>query len=193
MTETTNKQTIFGTANIYLLDKFDLSKLDEEITTKLIDANLLACTDDGTNFEEEKEIYNSSFAGQNGKAVKGFDHVVRAEGKISGTGRLVNQKLLEASLYKKETNSSTKYEVYSVEEGVIADSCYRDVVMVAMNKANDMGTIVLLQNAYNTSLSIETKSAEDGTCKLEFVSHYDLANLDKVPYKVIPLKPVTIA
>lgn len=191
MNKIDKKLTTFGTANIYLTPSFDETKLDEEIGAKLIDANLLAITDDGTNFEEEKEIYTSSVAGVNGKNVKGFQNIVKAEGKISATGRLVNQLLLEASLYKKETNSSTTHDVYGVEEGVIDDSMYKDVVMVATNKNHENGAIVVLHNAYNTNLSIETKSGDDGTCKLEFVSNYSIENINKVPYKIIQLKPAT--
>ena len=147
MNKIDKKLTTFGTANIYLTPSFDESKLDEEIGAKLIDANLLAITDDGTNFEEEKEIYTSSVAGVNGKNVKGLQSIVKAEGKISATGRLVNQLLMEASLYKKEANSSTTHDVYGVEEGVIDDSMYKDVVMVATNKNNENGAIVVLHNA----------------------------------------------
>lgn len=185
-----NKSTLFGTANIYLVPKFDLAQLDTEITSKLIEANLLIITDDGTNFEEEKELHNTSFAGTNEKRVKGLENVVRAEGKISATGRLVNKKLLEASLYAKESNSSEKYDVYRVKEGLIDDSAYSDVVMVGMNKSNEKAQIVVLHNAYNVNLSIETKGSDDGSCKVEFISTYDIENLNKTPYEIITLKEV---
>lgn len=183
-----NKSTLFGTANIYLVPSFGLAQLDTEITSKLIEANLLIITDDGTNFEEEKEIHGTSLAGLNEKKVKGLENIVRAEGKISATGRLINKKLLEASLYSKETNTSTKYEVYRVKEGLIEDSSYCDVVMVGNNKSNEKAQIVVLHNAYNNNLSIETKGSDDGSCKVEFISSYDLADLSKVPYEIITLK-----
>lgn len=186
--DTVNTNTLFGSANIYLVPSFDTESLDTEITSKLIEDNLLVITDDGTNFEEEKEIYSSDLAGFNKKRVKGFENVIKSEGKISATGRLVNKKLLEASLYTKDTNTSTKYDVYSVKEGTIADSQYCDVVMVGVNKANEKAQMIVLHNAYNQNLSIETKSTEDGTCKVEFVSAYNLANLNKVPYKIIDAK-----
>lgn len=186
---TVNSNSLFGTANIYLVPSFDLESLDTEITSKLIEANLLLVTDDGTNFEEEKTIHFTTLAGFNEKRVKGFENVVKAEGKISATGRLVNKKLLEASLYAKESNTSEKYDVYRVKEGLIDDSAYSDVVMVGMNKANEKAQIVVLHNAYNTNLSVETK-IDDGSCKVEFVSAYDYANLNKTPYEVITLKEV---
>ena len=185
-----NKSTLFGTANIYLVPSFDLAQLDTEITSKLIEANLLLITDDGTNFEEEKEIHGTTLAGLNEKKVKGLENVVRAEGKISATGRLVNKKLLEASLYAKESNSSEKYDVYRVKEGLIDDSAYSDVVMVGMNKSNEKAQIVVLHNAYNANLSIETKGSDDGSCKVEFISTYDIENLNKTPYEIITLKEV---
>lgn len=185
---TVQKHTSFGSGLVYLVDSFDVTKLEEEITAKLIDTNLLILTDDGVNFEEEKEIFKTTVAGFNDKRVKGFENIVRAEGKISGTGRVANSKLLQASLYVKETNSSTKYDVYSVKEGVIQDSMYKDVVMVANNKATEKATIVVLRNAYNSNLSIETKGSDDGTCKIEFASTYTIDKLSEVPYKVITLK-----
>ncbi|SCJ00062.1 Uncharacterised protein [uncultured Clostridium sp.] len=187
---TVNSNSLFGTANIYLVPKFDLAQLDTEITSKLIEANLLIITDDGTNFDEEKTMHSTPLAGFNEKRVKGFENITKAEGKISATGRLVNKKLLEASLYVKESNSSEKYDVYRVKEGLIEDSAYSDVVMVGMNKSNEKAQIVVLHNAYNTNLSIETKGSDDGSCKVEFVSAYDYANLNKTPYEIITLKEV---
>ena len=184
--ETVHKNTAFGSGLIYLVDSFDVSSLDTEITSKLIDTNLLLLTDDGVNFEEEKEIFLTQLAGFNEKRVKGYETVVRAEGKISGTGRLVNSKLLEASLYKKQENSSTKYDVYKVEEGII--NSYKDVVMVATNKATEKAQLIILHNAYNSNLSLETKGSDDGSCKLEFASAYDKENLNKVPYEICTLK-----
>lgn len=185
---TVSTKSTFGSANIYLVPSFDLAQLDSEITAKLIEANLLVITDDGTNFEETKEIHSTQLAGFNEKRVQGFENVIRAEGKISATGRLVNKKLLEASLYTKDTNTSTAYEVYSVKEGTIADAQYNDIVMVGVNKAGEKAQMILLQNAYNENLSIETKASDDGTCKVEFVSAYDLGKLNEVPYKIITLK-----
>ncbi|WP_303188421.1 hypothetical protein [uncultured Clostridium sp.] len=187
---TVNKNTAFGSGLIYLVDSFDVAQLDTEITSKLIDDNLLILTDDGVNFEEEKEIFSTQLAGFNEKRVSGYETVVRAEGKISGTGRLVNAKLLEASLYKKEENNSTKYDVYRVEEGIIASDKYKDVVMVATNKATEKAQIIILHNAYNSNLSLETKGSDDGSCKLEFASAYDKDNLNKVPYEICTLKEV---
>lgn len=187
---TVTKNSAFGSANIYLVPSFDVSQLDTEIASKLTEENLLVLTDDGTNFEETKEIHSTQLAGFNEKRVKGFENVIRAEGKISATGRLINSKLLTASLYKKESNTSEKYEVYKVPEGIIDDSMYQDVVMVATNKANEKAQIVVLHNAYNSSLSMETKASDDGTCKVEFVSSYDVANLNKTPYEIITLKEV---
>lgn len=188
LTNTVKNNSAFGSANIYLVPSFDVTQLDTEITAKLIEDNLLVLTDDGTNFEETKEIHSTQIAGFNEKRVQSFENIIRAEGKITGSGRLVNKKLLEASLYTKETNSSTKYEVYSVKEGTIADAQYNDIVMVGVNKAGEKAQIVVLQNAYNANLSVETKASDDGTCKVEFVSAYDLAKLNEVPYKIITLK-----
>ena len=185
-----NDNSTFGSATIYLVPDFDVSQLDTEITTKLIEANLLILTDDGTNFEETKEVHSTQLAGFNEKKVKGFENVVRAEGKISATGRLVNKKLLEASLYTKESNISEKYDVYRVKEGLIDDLSYYDVVMLGMNKSNEKAQIIVLHNAYNSNLSIETKGSDDGSCKVEFVSSYDYENLTKVPYEVVTLKEV---
>lgn len=187
-TNTVSTKSTFGTSNIYLVPSFDVEQLDTEITSKLIEDNLLIITDDGTNFEEEKEIYSDSWAGFNGKRVKEAEIIVKSEGKISATGKLVNKKLLEASLYTKDTNTSTKYDVYSVKEGTIASSQYSDVVMVGVNAANELAQIVVLHNAYNANLSIETKSAEKATCKVEFTSAYDLGKLNETPYKIITLK-----
>ena len=190
MVETVKKNSTFGSGSIYLCDSFDVAKLDTEITSKLIDVNLLILSDDGTTFEEEKQIHNTELAGFNGKRVRGFENIMKAEGKISGTGRVANSKLLEASLYRREANTSTKYDVYSVQEDTIADSMYKDVVMVGVNKASEKAQIVVLKNAYNSNLSIETKSADDGSCKLEFISAYSLEALSEVPYKIITLKEV---
>ena len=96
--------------------------------------------------------------------------------------------MLEASLYKKQENSSSKYDVYKVEEGII--NSYKDVVMVATNKATEKAQIIILHNAYNSNLSLETKGSDDGSCKLEFASAYDKENLNKVPYEICTLKEV---
>ena len=183
--ETVHKNTTFGSGLIYLVDSFDVAQLDTEITSKLIDTNLLLLTDDGLILRKKRD-FSTQLAGFNEKRVKGYETVVRAEGKISGTGRLANSKLLEASLYKKQENSSTKYDVYKVEEGVI--NSYKDVVMVATNKATEKAQIIILHNAYNSNLSLETKGSDDGSCKLEFASAYDKENLNKVPYEICTLK-----
>lgn len=184
---TINKNSTFGTSNIYLVPSFDTTKLEEEITAKLIEGNLIILTDDGTSFEEEKEIYTPSLATTNEKRIKGLERVVKAEGKITGTGKVINKTLLEASLYTKEENASTKYQVYSVKEGIIAPERYNDVVMVGKNTEGGLAQMIVLHNAYNTNLSVETKGKEDSSCKLEFVSAYTWENLNKVPYEVITL------
>ncbi|WP_040191054.1 hypothetical protein [Clostridium culturomicium] len=184
---TVKNKNIFGSANIYLVPSFDIEQLDSEIAAKLIEANLLVLTDDGTNFEETKEIHSTQIAGFNEKRVQGFENIIRAEGKITGSGRLVNKKLLEASLYTKDSNSSTTYEVYTVKEGTITDAQYNDIVMVGVNKAGEKAQIIVLHNAYNANLSVETKASDDGTCKIEFVSAYGFAKLNKVPYEIITL------
>ena len=67
---------------------------------------------------------------------------------------------------------------------------YKDVVMVATNKATEKAQIIILHNAYNSNLSLETKGSDDGSCKLEFASAYDKENLNKVPYEICTLKEV---
>lgn len=184
---TINKNSTFGTSNIYLVPTFDVSKLEEEITAKLIDTNLLAISDDGVNFEEEKEIYTTSIAGLNEKRVRGLERIIKSEGKITGTGKVVNKQLLNASLYTKQENKSTKYDVWKIKEGYIDDANYSDVVMVGRNKDNELAQMIVLHNAYNTSLSVETKGKEDYSCKLEFVSCYELDKLNESPYEIITL------
>lgn len=187
LVNTINKNSTFGTSNIYLVPKFDVSKLEEEITAKLIEDNLLAVSDDGTSFEEEKEMYTTSIAGLNEKRVRGLERIIKSEGKITGTGKVVNKQLLNASLYTKQENTSTKYDVWKIKEGYIDDANYNDIIMVGRNKDNELAQMIILHNAYNGSLSIETKGKEDYNCKLEFVSCYELDKLNESPYEIITL------
>ena len=62
--------------------------------------------------------------------------------------------------------------------------------MVATNKATEKAQIIILHNAYNSNLSLETKGSDDGSCKLEFASAYDKDNLNKVPYEICTLKEI---
>ncbi|MGL5327876.1 MAG: hypothetical protein ACRDD7_01320, partial [Peptostreptococcaceae bacterium] len=168
-----------------IVDSFDTSALDTEITSKLIEANKLCCKADGVEVEVATEIKQSEVAGFQGKKVSGFERALRTEGKVSGTAFILNTKLLNSTILEKTTNASTKFDGYAFKEGIIKDTAYNDVVVVGTTAEEGKDHLIVLRNCLNESgFKLSTEEEGDAGSEFEMVTRYSVANLKQVPVEV---------
>lgn len=163
-------RVVFDSAMLYY-GKFDLSDADNLISS--LEGKEMALSDGGVTFTSTPEIRQIAVAGSLGRKMKGFEVIVKNDGKIEGEVIPINQSLLEMSLMKKDTSyTSNKYDKYKPSVGFIKDSQYQDLLLVGTT-ASEESIIILMENTYNTSISLSTKDKEEGKTKVSFENAYD--------------------
>lgn len=180
------KGIIFDSCEMYYDTFSDTSNLDT-LVAKLTDANKLATSDGGVKFTCTHEIHDIPFARLNEKKVKGNQRVLKVEATVEGEVLTFNSKLMDMSLMTKETNSSTKYDVYRPNSGFIPEAKYKDLAVVGTS-TEGKDVIILLHNTYNSELALDSGDSDEGRIAVKFEAHYDKAALDKVPVEVLILK-----
>ncbi|MGL5440795.1 MAG: hypothetical protein ACRDA4_10535 [Filifactoraceae bacterium] len=188
------KQVVFDSCDLFYGDFKDITNIDTLIT-KLTPETRLATSDGGVKFACTHDIHDIPFAKLNGKKVKGNQRVLKVEASIEGEVLVINKKLLDMSLFRTETNTSTKYDVYRPVSGVIEDAKYKDLVLVGTG-VTGQDLLVLLHNTYNSEFAIDSSDGDEAKSAVKFEAHYDKADLNKVPVEVLVLKdtaPATLS
>lgn len=169
---------IFDSAMLYYGD-FDLTNIDTFLES--LKGKELGLSDGGVTFSSTPEIRQIPVAGHLDRKLKGYERIIKVDGKVEGEILPINKALLEMSLFKKETITSTKYDKYVPVTGVIGDAQYKDLLLVGTTGGE--AVIVHIMNTYNNVLSLETKDKEEGKVKVSFESAYD-PSTNKVPVEV---------
>ena len=171
---------VWDSATLYY-GKFDLTNIDT--LTAQLEGKELGLSDGGVTFTSTPEIRQIPVQGHLDRKLKGFERIIKVDGKVAGEILALNKSVLEMSLYKKETITSTKYEKYVPHTGVIEDDMYGDLLVVGTT-TGDVPVIVHIQNTYNTELPLDTKDKEEGKIKVNFESAYDPKKNKEVPVAV---------
>ena len=160
---------IFDSAMLYYTD-FDTSNLETAIAS--LKGHELGLSDGGVTFSSEPEIRDIPFAGALERKIKGYQRILKTTGKIEGQILPINADLLTMSLYKKDTVTSVTYDKYIPTTGLIADSYYKDLVLVGTT-ADETDIIIVIRNTYNSAFNLDTKDKEEGKIKVAFEGCYE--------------------
>lgn len=151
-------------------------------TGTVVDSNILGATSGGVTFEANptyidfgEDIDNVP---ANTKQLKQLDSI---EAKLSGTFVVSNPALVK-KLMASADNSGKKI----TPRGVLAQADFGDIWWVGDYSGTDGGFIAIhLLNALSTGgYKLKSNDSGKGTSDFEFVGHYDLSNMDVIPYEV---------
>lgn len=167
---------IFDSAMLYYDTTLDIETNIATLETYLTGKEL-GLSDGGVSFSSTPEVRQIPIAGSLGKKIKGFERIIKVDGKVEGEIVVLNGKMLEMSLYKKGTTEAAKHDKYIPETGVVADGSYGDLLLVGETCGESV--LVLIKNTYNEALTLDTKDKEEGKVKVSFEGRYDKES--KVP------------
>ena len=173
-------EIVWDSATLYY-GKFDLTNIDTLMTQ--LEGKELGLSDGGVTFTSTPEIRQIPVQGHLDRKLKGFERIIKVDGKVEGEILVVNKNTLEMSLYKKESTTSTKYDKYVPHTGIIEDDMYGDLLVVGTT-TGEVPVIVHIQNTYNTELALETADKEEGKVKINFESAYDPKKDKEVPVAI---------
>ena len=170
---------------------FSTNELDT-LFSKFTDEAKLGVNDDGVTFTLEQELHQITEAGDNDRAVVGRERIVSCKGNVEGTINVFDKNLFEMCSLVKAENSSTKYDVYVPQTGIIPESAYKDIAVVGTT-ATGVDMCVIVHNCYNESgFSLDSKSKDEAVCKVKFVGRIKQEdkgiNFTSKPVEIITLK-----
>ena len=163
-------EIVWDSATLYY-GKFDLTNIDTLMTQ--LEGKELGLSDGGVTFTSTPEIRQIPVQGHLDRKLKGFERIIKVDGKVEGEILVVNKNTLQMSLYKKQTITSSKYEKY-----------------VPHTTTEEVAVIAHIQNTYNTELALETADKEEGKVKINFESAYDPKKDKEVPVAIYLPKQV---
>lgn len=162
---------VFDSAMLYYDTAIDIEKNIATLETYLTGKEL-GCSDGGVTFTSTPEVRQIPFAGTLERKIKGFERILKVEGKIEGEILKLNEKTLAMSLYKKATvdPALTKHDKYTPITGVIPTSAYGDLLLVGETCGEPV--LILIKNTYIEELSLDTKDKEEGKIKISCEGRY---------------------
>lgn len=165
---------VFDSAMLYYDTTIDIETNIATLETYL-KGKELGCSDGGVTFTSTPEVRQIPFAGSLERKIKGFERILKVEGKIEGEVLKLNEKTLAMSLYKKATVTPalTKHDKFTPITGVIPTSAYGDLLLVGTTFGEPI--LILLKNTYVEELSLDTKDKEEGKIKISCEGRYDSA------------------
>ena len=96
---------VWDSATLYY-GKFVLTNIDTLMAQ--LEGKELGLSDGGVTFTSTPEIRQIPVQGHLDRKLKGFERIIKVDGKVEGEILALNKSVLEMSLYKKETITSTK-------------------------------------------------------------------------------------
>lgn len=165
-------KVIFDQCKLYY-GNFDLTDIDKLIES--LRGKELGCSDGGVSFECSPEVRDIPFAGTLERKIKGFQRVLKVDGKVEGEILVLNNELLKMSLFEKKTITSNKLDKYVPVTGLIKNEAYASLLVVG-TEAGGEDVIIHIMNTYNSALNLETKDKEEGKCKVVFEAIYEDLN-----------------
>lgn len=177
---------VWDSAMLYY-GKFNLSDVDTLMTQ--LEGKELGLSDGGVKFTSTPDIRKIPVQGHLDRKLKGFERILKVDGKVEGEILVINKNTLQMSLYKKQSTSSTKYDKYVPHTGIIEDDMYGDLLVIGTT-TGEVPVIAHIENTYNSELTLETADKEEGKIKINFESAYDPAT-NKVPISIYLPKEVS--
>ncbi|WP_195954413.1 hypothetical protein [Clostridium tertium] len=179
---------IVDSAVIYYGD-FDTSTLDNLMTT--INGKELGLSKSSLKFEAKPEIRDIEYAGSFERKVKGMQRVLKWDVSAEADILDFNENVLTASLIKKESNASTKFDVYSPSTD-IADGDYKDLLIVGKKHKSNDPIVIHIFNSYNPEgISFEMKDKDEAGTSMKFIGAYSFENNTEKPFKIyMPKKEI---
>lgn len=162
----------------------DVTAIDALMTA--IQTDKLGTTKGEFKVKVEPQIRGIEYAGKMDRDTKEAERITGW--KITAEGEMLNfnDKILTASLMVKETNASTKYDVYGLKKSIDVTD-YKSLVAIGkMKNRNDYGVIILNNTFNDAGLEFGMKDNDEASTKFNFTAKYT-ADDDTPPFKF--LKP----
>ncbi|MDU3548941.1 MAG: hypothetical protein E7F83_16165 [Clostridium sp.] len=182
-----NEMNIVVDSGVIYYGDFDMTTLDNLMTT--IDGKELGLIKSSLKFEAKPEIRDIEHAGSLERKVKGMQRILKWD--VSAESEILdfNEKVLTSSLIKKETNASSKFDVYAPSND-IADEDYKDLLIVGKKKSGEP-IVIHIFNSYNPEgISFEMKDKDESAVSMKFIGAYSFNDDTKKPFKIYIPKTV---
>lgn len=173
-------KVIFDSAMLYYGD-FNLENADTLLEE--LEGKELGLSDGGITFTSTPEIRQIPVAGALERKLKGYERIIKVDGKVEGEIVVINNDTLEMSLMEKAETTSTKYDKYVPCTGVIKDDKYKSLLVVGTTGSGE-AIIIHLKNTYNSVMEVSTTDKEEGKAKISFESAYDPKKNKEVPVEI---------
>lgn len=169
--------------------EFDISTLDNLMAS--IKGQELGLIKSSLKFEAKPEIRDIEHAGSLERKVKGMQRVLKWDVSAEADILDFNEKVLTASLIKKESNESTKFDVYSPSNDIL-DGDYKDLLIVGKKYKSNEPIIIHIFNSYNPEgMSFEMKDKDEASASMKFIGAYSFEDDTEKPFKIyMPKKTV---
>lgn len=166
---------------------FDLTTGLDTIMTTIKDKEL-GLAKGSLKFEAKPEIRDIEHCGALEKKIAGLQRVMKWDVKAEAEILDFNETVLSASLVKKVTNVSTKFDVY--EPSNITDTDYKDLLIVGQKHGSVEPIIIHVMNSYNAEgIKFETKDKDESAIAMTFNGCYKF-NSNEKPFKIYMPKKV---
>ncbi|MDC4241822.1 hypothetical protein NE398_16930 [Clostridium tertium] len=184
-----NEMNIVVDSGIIYYGDFDTSTLDNLMTT--INGKELGLIKSSLKFEAKPEIRDIEYAGSLERKIKGMQRILKWDVSAEADILDFNENVLTASLIKKESNESTKFDVYSPSNNIL-DGDYKDLLIVGKKHKSNEPIVIHIFNSYNPEgMSFEMKDKDEASTSMKFIGAYTFEDDTKKPFKIyMPKKAV---
>jgi len=187
MSNVKDMNILIDTAVLYY-GTFDLSSGLDTIMTQ-ITGKELGVSKGGLKFEAKPEIRDIEFDGALERKIAGLQRILKWDVSVEASVLDFNETVLNASLVKKVTNASTKFDVYEPSD-VIEDVDYKDLLIVGKKHGSNDAIIIHIMNSYNSEgMAFETKDKDESSVDIKFSGCYKF-NSNEKPFKIYMPKAV---
>lgn len=183
-----NEMNIVVDSGVVYYGDFDISTLDNLMTT--INGQELGLIKSSLKFEAKPEIRDIEYAGSLERKVKGMQRILKWDVSAEADILDFNEKVLTASLIKKESNESTKFDVYSPSID-INEGDYKDLLIVGKKHKSNDPIVIHIFNSYNPEgVSFEMQDKNEAPTSMKFIGAYSFEDDTKKPFKIYMPKKV---
>lgn len=177
-----NEMNIVIDSGVIYYGDFDISTLDNLMAT--ISGNELGLIKSSLKFEAKPELRDIEHAGSLERKIKGMQRILKWDVSAEADILDFNEKVITSSLIKKETNTSTKFDVYSPSTEM-ADTDYKDLLIVGKKHKSGEPIVIHIFNSYNPEgISFEMKDKDESAISMKFIGAYSFSDDTKKPFKI---------
>jgi hypothetical protein len=184
-----NEVSILIDSPVLYYGDFDLNSGLDAILTTIKDKEL-GIAKGSLKFEAKPEVRDIEHARSLERKIKGMQRILKwdvfAEAEILD----FNEKVLTSSLIKKETNASTKFDVYAPSNDIV-DGDYKDLLIVGKKHNSNDPIVIHIFNSYNPEgISFEMKDKDESAISMKFIGAYSFNDDTVKPFKIYMPKKV---